>query len=57
MYYHFFEKYSTVDIYKIIDEREMVTYRFRFGGHTYTCNTLSQTYDLIKKLQKGEYSK
>lgn len=54
MYYHFFEKYSTVDIYKIIDEREMVTYRFRYGGHTYTCNTLSQTYDLIKLLKGGE---
>lgn len=55
--YHFFEQYEWVDIWKHIDEHEFVTYRFRFGGHTYTRTTLSETYDLIKKLQKGEYSK
>lgn len=55
--YHFFERYELVDIYKNIDKREMVTFIFRYDGHTYTCNTLSQTYDLIKKLKTGEYSK
>lgn len=55
--YHFFERYELIDIWKHIDEREFVTYRFRFGGHTYTRTTLSETYALIKKLQKGEYSK
>lgn len=52
--YHFYERYDIVDIWKHIDEREIVTYRFRYGGHTYTCNTLPQTYDLIKLLKSGE---
>lgn len=55
--YHFFERYDLVDIYKLIDKNEMVTYSFRYDGHSYTCNTLSQTYDLIKELQKKNNTK
>lgn len=51
--YHFFEKYELVDIYKIIDKREVVTYSFRYEGHSYTCNTLGETYKLIKELKLG----
>lgn len=52
--YHFYEKYETVDIYKIIDRKEFVTFSFRYDGHSYTCNNLCDTYSLIKRLKNGE---
>lgn len=52
--YHFYEKYELVDIYKVIDKREIVSFSFRYDGHSYTCRTLCETYDLIKLLKSGE---
>lgn len=55
--YHFYEKYEMVDIYKVIDRNENVTFEFRYGGHTYSRKILRDVYDLIKQLRKGDCSK